>query len=366
MALTMLALVRQDVWSITPAPRSTETTQGETTQVQHYTKLPTRDQHIRLLVLWPCSANTDPIKCSLAIARSDTTAEYEALSYAWGKASDTRTIWIGAKSYDVTQNLFMALQELRSRDGRPRILWVDAVCIYQRDNEERTAQVQMMTAIYQNAKRVILWVGPGSKTTPYLQITYQFWKQESVDDAGKLAESSVFGHAKIHPQANEAVQSMLSREWFGRAWVMQEVILARDAVKRCGGFQEDWKTFCAFLCDYRSYYRNDSRGLIRRTMPQGDDDNTRMTEAMSKEFETLRWINLPFSVAVIDAARSAGHEISLLDLLGYAGLQRATDPRDKIYAIMGLLSDKQRALLPPLITTPRLWKCTQLSQPASY
>ncbi|GIZ44585.1 hypothetical protein CKM354_000777900 [Cercospora kikuchii] len=347
MTLTMLALVRQHAWSITSAPRSTKATEDGTAQRLHYAKLPTRDQHIRLLVLWPCSANTDPIKCSLAVERSDTSAEYEALSYAWGKASDARTVWIGAKSYNVTQNLFMALQELRGRDGRPRILWVDAVCINQRDNEERATQVQMMTAIYQNAKRVIVWVGPESKTTPYLRITYQFWKQESVDDAGKLAEGSVFDHAKMHPQANEAVQSMLSREWFGRAWVMQEAILARDAVIRCGAFQEDWKTFCAFLCDYRRYYRNDSRGLVRRTMPQGDNDQNRMNEAISKEFETLRWINLPFSVAVINAAREAGHEMPLLDLLGYARLQRASDPRDKIYAIMGLLSGKQRALVPP-------------------
>ncbi|UJO19918.1 uncharacterized protein CLAFUR5_10435 [Fulvia fulva] len=144
------------------------------------------------------------------------------------------------------------------------------------------------------------------------------------------------------------MQNMLSRDWFGRAWVLQEAVLARHAVIRCGRFEEDWKVFCAFVCDYRRYYRDDARGLVKGTWQYNglDGNRDRMNLAMSKELEMLRWINLPFSIATISAARTDGLEIPILQLLGYVRLQSATDARDKVYAIMGLLSEDQRSRLP--------------------
>lgn len=41
-----------------------------------------------------------------------------------------------------------------------RLFWIDAVCINQKDREEKSAQLPLMTAIYKRASRVIVWLGP--------------------------------------------------------------------------------------------------------------------------------------------------------------------------------------------------------------
>lgn len=48
---------------------------------------------------------------------------------------------------------------LRPCFGRPRELWVDAVCINQADLKERSPQVLLMSTIYSSARCVNIWLG---------------------------------------------------------------------------------------------------------------------------------------------------------------------------------------------------------------
>jgi hypothetical protein len=71
---------------------------------------------------------------------------YTALSYVWGEATPTRTIWIDGCPVEVTENLFTALQRLGmaiSRDytAEPRAVWIDAICINQADEDEKRKQI---------------------------------------------------------------------------------------------------------------------------------------------------------------------------------------------------------------------------------
>jgi hypothetical protein len=83
---------------------------------------------IRLLSLRGGSGS-DEVDCDLLIASLDDQVDYEALSYAWGDASDTRPIRLCGQPFHVTVNLESALRNLRQTD-RPSILWVDALCTY--------------------------------------------------------------------------------------------------------------------------------------------------------------------------------------------------------------------------------------------
>jgi Heterokaryon incompatibility protein (HET) len=58
----------------------------------------------------------------------------------------------------VTQNLYVALSYLQDQDI-PRIIWVDAVCINQSDDVEKSLQLRLMAEIYAKASRVIVWLG---------------------------------------------------------------------------------------------------------------------------------------------------------------------------------------------------------------
>jgi hypothetical protein len=82
---------------------------------------------------------------------------YEALSYAWGDMTTAREMFIDGQSLAITQGLHDVLLHLRYKE-RPRRLWVDAVCISHADNAERTAQVAIMSYIYQYASRTLSWI----------------------------------------------------------------------------------------------------------------------------------------------------------------------------------------------------------------
>ena len=91
---------------------------------------------IRLLRLMPCeneNMETNEIRCKLfeysLQDQGKVTHLYEALSYAWGDPDQTLRICVNEKEFHVTINLHAALKRLRDR-SLPRILWIDAICIY--------------------------------------------------------------------------------------------------------------------------------------------------------------------------------------------------------------------------------------------
>ena len=82
-------------------------------------------------------------------------ARYEALSYTWGDPKITKPVICSGKKIEITANLHSALYHLRYPD-RQRILWVDALCINQEDDNDKETQVQRMGRIYSKAQRVLI------------------------------------------------------------------------------------------------------------------------------------------------------------------------------------------------------------------
>jgi hypothetical protein len=62
----------------------------------------------------------------------------------------------------VTKNCKLALCYLRKEESG-RVLWVDAICINQKDDKERGHQVGMMRDVYSKATEVLIWLGEASK-----------------------------------------------------------------------------------------------------------------------------------------------------------------------------------------------------------
>src|ERR1700761_8196449 len=101
----------------------------------------------RLLKLYPSSLIEADIHCDLITTNLKDEPSYEALSYTWGDPPAGKTILLHGVVFNVTDNLSVALQYLRHSD-KPRYLWVDAICIDQKNDRERTQQVLQMRLIY--------------------------------------------------------------------------------------------------------------------------------------------------------------------------------------------------------------------------
>lgn len=120
--------------------------------------------HIRLLTLLPAEF-ADPLACSIRSAELDAVEnEYDALSYSWatedGNAEQELPLLLNDTPILITRNLYDGLKRVRLVDKDIRI-WVDALCINQRDDAEKSIQVAQMADIYAGARNVFVWFGEG-------------------------------------------------------------------------------------------------------------------------------------------------------------------------------------------------------------
>ncbi|PQE30874.1 hypothetical protein CJF32_00011334 [Rutstroemia sp. NJR-2017a WRK4] len=218
---------------------------------------------VRLLRLLPHEDKNAPIQCQLfdysLQEPGKRTHLYDALSYVWGDSKNPRSIYIGEHNLPVTENLHAALSHLRNF-SLERIVWVDAICIDQKNTKEKEQQIQIMTTIYSQANRVLVWLG------------------EAADNSDQALEEirAAGGNATIS-LSNETIQSavlaLLQRNWFQRIWVRKRhlTILAETTESRSRFFRKlppleiDGYAFCLGIDSLREFYeaRVELQSLIR-------------------------------------------------------------------------------------------------------
>ena len=122
-------------------------------------------KEFRLLLLHAGKAR-DPVRAELQLARLDEVVapHYETISYCWGDATRTATIYLDKKKSSVPASSVAALSCVRLPD-RDRIVWIDAVCINQADLDERAQQVAMMADIYSSSNGNLVYLGEEDKYT---------------------------------------------------------------------------------------------------------------------------------------------------------------------------------------------------------
>jgi hypothetical protein len=174
-----------------------------------YRALSKKLDSIRLLRLLPAAGQEAEIRAELLEYNLDefqgSSHPYEALSYVWGDPSRSRSIFLEGELFKVTSNLYAALLQLRDHSF-PRIIWIDAICINQLDDDERGLQVRFMANIYGNAKRVIVWLGEAADSSDEALEAIRCVGM----NPGEVSKSSVI---------EDAVVTLLQREWFERVWV---------------------------------------------------------------------------------------------------------------------------------------------------
>ncbi|KAK0640668.1 heterokaryon incompatibility protein-domain-containing protein, partial [Cercophora newfieldiana] len=130
-----------------------------------YEYSPLSNGQIRLLSIDPALDPPDhPISCRLVTTELRTGLSYRALSYVWGPPHPEAEIRLDGHPVTVRANLAAILQAIRST-CRATYLWIDAICVNQKHNEEKAEQVAVMADIYYQAEEVLMWLGPSNETT---------------------------------------------------------------------------------------------------------------------------------------------------------------------------------------------------------
>lgn len=184
---------------------------------------------IRLLVIHPSQESTSRLSCHLKVVSLDSVPPYEALSYTWCKQDDGY-LKCNGKKLGVRRNLREALTRLRGTVVQ-RMIWTDAICINQHDEEEKARQIELMQEIYNKATRVLVWLG------------------EDVDRKAERAFGRIYRISQpeniIPPPEDpwwDPVAAFYRCAWFSRLWVFQEITMATSADLHWGAYSISWRT----------------------------------------------------------------------------------------------------------------------------
>lgn len=288
-----------------------------------YKKLPSRDC-IRILVVEP-GKNHDRIICRLQLCSiRKGYPDYEALSYVWGSSKERIGITCNSKDTKVTRNLWEALQRVRLAD-RPRLLWVDAICINQGNTGERGHQVRLMSLIYRRASNVLIWAGRDENrhATSAFSLIRQIADNEgshpdtldpsNPNPCGCKGVTSGSQGKEISSTTSpswESLKAFFKIPWLRRLWVLQEVVLSSSAVMMWGDTEISWE-----LIGIASKRIQDDHQLWNAV-----DERTGIGNAY-----------------LMHSLRNPTHAAySFRVLLQRSRRFEATEPKDRIFAVLGL------------------------------
>lgn len=337
------ALVRPlDRWEIAMAQQSRER-RGHSLKPYAYRALES-PRHVRLLRLERrtrtfCSEPTgELVQVSLAKA-----PEFEALSYTWGDKDPSIPIIIEGRHLLVTSAVDQFLFHRRTIFG-PRFLWIDAVCINQADKDEKNQQLPFMTEIYRRASRVIVWLGPPqniqeTRTVRRLIRALSLagvFRVTGLSDRVKMSDllPTLFNEEEA---AFIALSRLFKNPWFQRIWVVQEVSAAEVVHIMYNGICIDWNTLASAVREIGSDVALSSR-MNYEHFPRSDSIETSGLGLPTGPLELLHWQNAAIMAKMRDKIRS-GSPVPLMLLMAATLIFKSKDPRDKIFALLGIASD---------------------------
>jgi hypothetical protein len=297
------------------------------------------DGEIRIFELQPGDGADEILGSLKVVSLTNPEVEvYNALSYTWGSEYPSQySILVDGQPFEVRKNLFDALQQLRCSD-RQR-LWIDAICINQADEEEKKAQIPLMSSIFSDADTVEIWLGTD-------------------EDNGELGLRSL-NSGELEAIATFeiicAVIDLLQRPWFSRTWIIQELLLSSNdaAFVNCGSIRIPWSGFSSGITEIAST-NNLNSSFARSLIPEnGEYRNSSPTTPSVIQVASLKnllshvMLTHGMSIMMLCGLREAYSsratqqrqkpDTSLGAILRNSRYAKATIPRDKVYGLCGMI-----------------------------
>ncbi|KAE8443757.1 hypothetical protein EG329_001437 [Mollisiaceae sp. DMI_Dod_QoI] len=208
-------------------------------------------------------------------------------------------------------------------------IWIDAICINQNDCDERSHEVLKMGRIYESAAKVVVWLGPSDDRN---DDAFDFLKSMAIlKGQGKGAADLFLQESPTNlRQRLKSLHFLALKPWFSRTWVIQEVVMSAREPIFCWGKRvimfDDMIGALAILGK-----------ALRMDMADRVPDIVLSDFAEEDNIYLGRWIEQLFT---LDGFRIRRHHDKAGVELGYLLLHNttkdATDPRDKVYAALGM------------------------------
>lgn len=331
-----------------------------------YNPLDPQKSEIRLVTLLPGKPR-DAIRCTLSTASLDSPPEFTALSYVWGNPSETKPIILDGEPFDVTVNLEAGLRAMRKQSERC-VLWIDAICINQKDVQEKNVQVPQMGRLYSTAPAVLVWLGPSNSNIELFVSWMRAHATTSPDDAASTYWSTLDTRSADSESArrerdwavagaHEGYYDFLALPYWSRVWTFQEYLLPRNSPEfLCGNLQPFQLSSVLGELELETLKELDYQAMERL----GTEDRTMYGKGLA-EFVKVRerrvtkiasTLSIASSVSSLPHLRPTGSlDQRLADMLYFTSDRQCFDERDKIFGLYGIVPAAQD-VYPPDYTKP--------------
>jgi hypothetical protein len=291
---------------------------------------------------------------------------FNAVSYTWGLPTlgPSPLVTVEGCIVEAGANAVDAL--LSATRQEPEVpVWIDAVCINQKDKEEEAKQIPLMGKVYSQAKSVLIilpvpagpapWhaMFPGSPVSQ-LELSSIVQDMSELDTGGKKSHLQIERPLHVSTiRSSFLVNDLLTQRWWNRLWTFQEYVLAKNPVFVYGDSRIETETLVQYVRLYKDLNLGEGEAVLtpaafrERFLPAdhaiqdqpGGEEQDATTILLSLEEHRQRLIrdkDVTDSDAMFDAD---------MDVLISTFRRDASEPWDKIFGLLGVLrSDELRGM----------------------
>ncbi len=247
---------------------------------------------------------------------------FGALSYHWGAPVFDQAIVCDGKKLLINASLQASLKRHRSDwVEMPEFLWVDAICINQKDKDELNKQLLLMGEIYSGAATVFVDFGDvqqewysGYDLMHRVRGIRKMLNDRVEDLADEGLQTRVglppFNHVSWH---NFGV--IFTSPWLKRTWTIQEVVLAENIRCRYGRFGFEWDALFEMTHLMALQGRRTLTGMVYEQM------------VGTLNFDRIMRIRFEFRAG----------RLAPMSLMWRTRDCQVSNPRDKVVGLLGML-----------------------------
>lgn len=268
-----------------------------------------------LRLLQPEAVNNQVLRFRTRRVQRIRKTSYTAVSYTWGTEAASDVIYLDNQPFRVRPNLWSCLYYMAqaAKSSAWQYLWVDAICINQANATERNSQVLLMDQTYRDAVCVSVWLG-------LVKLPEEFMSDSPTQIPFKTVESDGFDWV-------DSLVDLSNRPYWSRVWVIQEFLLGQSVELYCSNSRIDWSDFQEYLsreAGINQFYDANS------DVPQGNRPSAlaALPLVMGRHLDKHPEFLQPLCDLLVDHHRS-----------------ECKDPRDRVFALLGLIPPDERRFL---------------------
>jgi len=272
---------------------------------------------IRLLRVRPrYLSKNQQMHCDMVHVDLTSPPQYTAISYRWGSAEEKPLfIMIDGAPFPISRSLHTLL--LAKRKSRHHVLfWIDAICINQSDDKEKSQQVNLMRRIFEEASSTLGWLGDNPAAGKAMDLVQRINQAPDHFFSHTLQQESDSGWKEL--------SELVANSWFQRVWIIQEIAVAKSTRVRYGKQELEWKELVNALSL-----------IVAHGPASGVPDD-------------LLHSHYIVNALVIENFRICIERVDYLhleDVLKLGAIFQATLPVDKVFALLGIAEERNRSLL---------------------